>query len=348
MRPPSTTRRRCPCAARALLAVLCTASVGPPAAAQVAERDLLQSRALTLVLHHATAVANPAQLPASISVASPIPVGLDRQGKFWPAFGAGAAPEMSPLAAGAEAGLAALPQVAAGIPSKEDGASPAYRWRAELAGRQWLVAGYSNYYGPPQRLQASPGVQQVLDLQIRSHYTAAVEDGEHVLRMALELRNSGTRPLRDLQFRLCFTETLAGHADGPTQRLFLASSRSVEGQATYSSAAHADGNGRRAAAGHAATVSAASLLPSETRTFQMVVRGRPAAATAELHPAYLVGLREDPGGERLWPPSVVSGNAPDAPRLYYRQAALLMPAPYRFSLGTAKAEVTAVLPASTN
>jgi len=35
---------------------------------------MLQSRALTLVLHHATAFANPASLPATLDILAPIPL----------------------------------------------------------------------------------------------------------------------------------------------------------------------------------------------------------------------------------------------------------------------------------
>ena len=330
------------------LALLAGLAMRPAAAWQVAERDLLQSRAFTLVLHHATAVANLARQPASATITSPVPAALDRQGRFWPAFGPAAAPDLSLPEAGVAPDTAALPRLAAGDPQRRDGAQPAYQWQTTIPGQHWLVTGYSNYYGPPERLLTGPGRQQVLGLHIVSRYTAMLEDGAHVLHMAVELRNSGDRPLHDVHFRLCFTDTVAGTAATGTQPLFRSTGHRVEGAAVYSPAAHVDGFGRRAAAGHAAILTAAVLQPSETRTFMMEVRGVPAAATAELHPVYLIGLREAPGGERLWPASNVDSAPSSAARQehrdYYRQAAVLIPAPYRFSLRGAAAQVTAQAP----
>jgi hypothetical protein len=322
-----------------MLAALC---MRPATARQVVERDLLQSRAFTLVLHHATAVANPTREIAAATIVSPVPAALDSQGRFWPAFGASAAPELSLSAAGVAPDMASLPQVMPGDPLRLEGPGPAYRWQADIPARHWLVAGFGNYYGPPQRLLTGPGQQQVLGLRIRSRYTVAFEGGVHVLRMELELRNTGDRPLHDVHFRLCFSDAVTGPAPAAAQQLFRSSSHSVEGQASYSGTAHADGFGRRATAGHAAVVAVALLAPSETRAFQMELRGNPATPVAELHPVYLISMREAPGGERLWPASIVDGSPPDAPRHYYRQAALLIPAPYRFSLRGSKAEVTAI------
>ncbi|GAB2881389.1 hypothetical protein GCM10027277_58080 [Pseudoduganella ginsengisoli] len=338
---PSKPRQRILYLACAMLAALGVR----PTTAQVAERDLLQSRAGAIVLHHGTAVANPALHAAGAAISSPFPAELDRQGRFWPAFGADAAPALSLAAAGVEMEMAKLPQISPGDPLRHEGPEPAYRWQASIPARHWLMTGYGNYYGSPDRLMAGPGLQQVLGLQIRSRYTVALENGAYVLRMAIGLRNNGNVALHDVLFRLCFTDAVAGPPGSPAQRLFRATGHSVEGQAIYSGTAHADGYGRRATAGHAATVAATLLLPSETRTFQLELRGQPVMAATELYPAYLVGMREAPGGERLWPASIVSGDVPPAPRYYYREAALLIPAPYRFSLHGPHAEVTPARPA---
>ncbi|WP_342114499.1 hypothetical protein [Pseudoduganella sp. OTU4001] len=238
--------------------------------------------------------------------------------------------------------LANLPLVAAGAPLRQDAIAPAYRWRAPVPGGHWLVAGLSNYYGPPSRLLVAPGLQQVLGLQIRSHYAARVEDGVHILRMSIELRNTGARPLHDLQFRLCFSDSVAGIGSAPSQRLFVTAFHRTEGAATYSATATADGLGRRATTGHAATAQAPLLLPAEVHSFSMELRGRLAEAAAERHPAYLVALREAPGGERLWPASAITGADTGPTRWYYRQAALLVPAPYRFLLNDEQAVVSAI------
>jgi hypothetical protein len=169
---------------------------------------------------------------------------------------------------------------------------------------------------------------------------------QHVDSVFQRYRKGGALPLHDLHFRLCFSDAVAGPAAGPPQLLFRSTGHSVVGQAGYSNTAHADGYGRRAIAGHAAIVVAAVLQPTESRAFQMELRGQPASDSAELHPAYLIALREAPGGERLWPASTVSGETASPIRHYYREAALLIPGPYRFSLGGARAEVTSVLPAN--
>lgn len=332
----------------ALLAsmVLTACAAGQASPQHVVERDLLQSRAMTLVLHHATAVANPDALPAAFDVLAPVPPALDRKGRFWPRFDTGAAPALALAEAGVPPPLAALPLVAPGPPSRQDGASPGYRWRAQVPGGHWLVAGVTNYYGAASRLLVAAGLQQVLGLQIRSQYAARLENGIHVLRMAIELRNVGDRPLHEVQFRLCFSGSLAGVDAAPPQRLFVTTSHRVDGAAAYSATAHADGLGRRATAGHAATALAPLLLPGEARTFAMELRGHLADASAELHPAYLIGMREAPGGERLWPASVITGAGADLPRFYYRQAALLLPAPYRFSLSASQADVSAMPPST--
>lgn len=330
---------RAACLAWTALAVLMTR---PAAASQAAERDLLQTRAFTLVLHHATAVANPAQHQAGVTITSPVPAALERQGRFWPAFGPAAAPQLSLQAAGVDEDIAGLPVVPAGDPQRQAGPEPGYLWRQDIPARHWLVAGYSNYYGPPGRLLTGPGRQQVLGLQIQSHYTAQFENGVHVLHMAVELRNSGDRPLHDVHFRLCFTNTVAVQGAAAALPLFRSTGHRVEGEAGYSNTAHVDGFGRRATSGHAAIVAVPLLQPLESRTFRMEVRGSAVAPAAELHPVYLIGLREAPGGERLWPASIVNGAAVPGPRHYYRQAALLIPAPYRFSLHGPHAEVTAI------
>lgn len=131
-----------------------------------------------------------------------------------------------------------------------------------------MVAGVSNYCGPPSRLLIASGLQQALGLHIRSHCAARLENGLHVLRMTIEFRNTCERPLHDLQFKVCFSDSLAGIDSAPPQRLFVTTFHHVDGAALYSATAHADGLGRRATAGHAASAVSALLLPGEVRLFR--------------------------------------------------------------------------------
>ncbi|MGW8392235.1 hypothetical protein [Pseudoduganella sp. HUAS MS19] len=62
--------------------------------------------------------------------------------------------------------------------------------------------------------------------------------------MTIEFRNTCERPLHDLQFRLCFSDSLAGIDSAPPQRLFVTTFHHVDGAALYSATAHADGPAR--------------------------------------------------------------------------------------------------------
>ncbi|MYN19731.1 hypothetical protein GTP81_23585 [Rugamonas sp. FT107W] len=321
-----------------VLAHATSTAIAPPVLS-VFERDLIQTRNFIPVINHSTVVANPGDADLALIIRSPIPAELDRAGPFWPRFGPDAT--TASTSGGVPAALANLARTVLGLPERMSGGQAGYEWRSVVDGKHALVADYTNYFGRPDAFVSGPGQLQLLDLHVRSRFTASRQQDEQVLTMEIELDNTGPRRLGGLQFRLCFPETVIDAAQ-QTRRLWSVRAHRVQGDAVYSSVGHVDGLGRRVVTGHAATLTADTLAPGERRSFTLTLSGAPPEREDVLFPSFLIGFFEAEGGPRLWPAStVLPYSAVSLDRHYFREAAVLLPAPHWFSIHDKAVEVVA-------
>lgn len=331
------------CAPPGILALdLGTSDAAAAPAWTVVERDLLQTRNFVPVINHSTVVSNLDDADLALTIRSPVPPELDRSGPFWPRFGSDAVAGSASMAGGARTLPDELARSVLGKPERMSGTQGGYEWRAAVGGKHALVAGYTNYFGAPDAFAASPERLQLLDLQIGSRFSMSHRQDLLVLTVEIELANTGARPLSALQFKLCFPETVIDAAQ-QTQRLWSVRAHRVQGDAVYSSVGHVDGLGRRVAAGHAASLTVDALAAGERRRFALELSGVLLERDDVLFPSYLVGFVEAEGGRRIWPASVVLSSSAAAPeRRYYREAAMLLPAPRRYAIHGMEADVVAV------